>query len=183
MTLRAEQAALSAEAKTDARGGDTLSARVSATSRLEHLRAPFSLRCGALLIDYTILVVILAFATLVARMLGGDTRWTGATVLTLGYLVTGTVAILNFIVLAGLSGRTLGKWVTNLRIVRRDGRRLGFARACLRHLVGYPLTLATFGIGFLAAAFNREGRALHDLVASTVVVRGRSSGGMPSGMR
>ena len=169
--------ALSAEAKTGARAVGT---HVT-VARLEHLHAPFSLRCGALLIDYTVLVVILAFATLVARMLGGDTRWAGATVLTLGYLATAAVAVLNFVVLAGLSGRTLGKWVTNLRIVRRDGRPLSFARASLRHLVGYPLTLATFGIGFLVAAFSREGRALHDLVAATVVVRGRS--GMPTGMR
>ncbi len=151
-------------------------------SRLEKLRAPFSLRCGALLVDYTILVAILAFSTLLARMLGGDTRWSGTTVLTLGYISTIAVCVLNFVVLASWTGRTLGKWVTNLRIVRRDGMPLSFARACLRHLVGYPLTLATLGLGFLLAAFNREGRALHDLIAGTVVVRARGSS-MPPDMR
>jgi uncharacterized RDD family membrane protein YckC len=41
----------------------------------------------------------------------------------------------------------------------------------LRHTVGYLASLVTLGLGFLLAAFNREGRALHDLIAGTVVVR------------
>lgn len=178
VTVRAQRINLAAEANSAAATAHAVGARV-ALSRPEQWRAPFSLRCGALLIDYTVLIAILAFATLMARLLGGDTRWAGATVLTLGYIIAAAAALLNFVVLAGLSGRTLGKWVTDLRIERRHGGRLSFARASLRHLVGYPLTLVTFGIGFLGAAFNREGRALHDLVAGTVVVRGRrrSSGG------
>jgi uncharacterized RDD family membrane protein YckC len=76
-------------------------------------------------------------------------------------------------VLASLGGRTFGKWVTGLRIERRDGVPLSLGRSCLRHLVGYALTLATLGLGFLVAAFNIEGRALHDYVAGTVVVRDR----------
>jgi len=150
-------------------------------ARLERLRAPFSLRCGALLIDYTMLAAILAFSTLLARALGGgDARWAGASVLTLGYLLALAAGVLNFVVLASWTGRTLGKWVTNLRIERRDGTEMSLARAALRHLVGYPLTLATLGLGFLLAAFNREGRALHDLIAGTTVVRGR---GVPRGVR
>jgi uncharacterized RDD family membrane protein YckC len=61
--------------------------------------------------------------------------------------------------------------VTGLRIERRDGERAGFARTLLRHTLGYLLSLLTLGLGFLLAAFNREGRALHDLLAGTVVVR------------
>ena len=40
----------------------------------ERLRAPFSLRCGALLIDYIVVVGVLALATLLARFLGDDGR-------------------------------------------------------------------------------------------------------------
>jgi uncharacterized RDD family membrane protein YckC len=140
----------------------------------ERLRAPFSLRCGALLIDYIILVGILAFSTLLARFWGDGLR--GDTfLLTAGYITTLAVAALNFVLIAGLSGRTLGKWVAGLRIERRDGVPLSFGRALLRHLVGYPLTLLTFGAGFLLAAFNPQGRALHDLLAGTVVVRSRGA--------
>jgi uncharacterized RDD family membrane protein YckC len=140
--------------------------------QFERLRAPFSLRCGAVLVDYVILIGIVAFATLLARLLG-DTG--GASfILTVGYLTAAAVAVLNFGLIVGVSERTLGKWVAGLRIERRDGEPLSFARALLRHLVGYPLTLLTFGVGFLLAAFHPQGRALHDLLAGTVVVRSRS---------
>jgi uncharacterized RDD family membrane protein YckC len=140
----------------------------------ERLRAPFSLRCGALLVDYIIVVGIVAFATLLARALG-DGR--GSSLLTVGYVTALAVAFLNLVVVAGFSGRTLGKWVAGLRIERRDGEPLSFGRALVRHLIGYPLTLLTLGIGFLVAAFNSEGRALHDLLAGTVLVRSRRTRG------
>ena len=97
--------------------------------------------------------------------------------LTTGYLVALGVAFLNFVVVTAFSGRTIGKWVAGLRIERRDGVRLSFGRALLRHLVGYPLTLLTLGVGFLVAAFSAEGRALHDFLAGTVVVRSRRTRG------
>lgn len=136
----------------------------------ERLRAPFTLRCGALLVDYIIVVGLVAFATLLARAFG-DGR--SGLLLTVGYLTALGVAFLNLVVIAGFSGRTLGKWVAGLRIERRDGVPLSFGRALLRHLVGYPLTILTLGLGFLIAAFNSEGRALHDLLAGTVLVRSR----------
>lgn len=137
-------------------------------------RAPFALRCGALLVDYTFIAAIAAFSTLLARMLGGGSRTAGGTVMEFGLATALVVALLDFIVLPGLTGWTLGKWVTGLRIERRDGERAGFLRTLLRHTVGYLLSLLTLGLGFLLAAFNREGRALHDLLAGTVVVRARA---------
>lgn len=144
-----------------------------AEARSQKLRAPFSLRCGALLIDYTIIVGIIALATLVARMLGGGAYWSGSAVITVGYLAAIAIAALNFIVLAGFSGRTLGKWATGLRIERKNGKPLSFWRAGLRHLLGYTLSLLTLGLGFLLAVFTIEGRALHDRLAGTIVVRDR----------
>jgi uncharacterized RDD family membrane protein YckC len=138
----------------------------------ERLRAPFSLRCGALLIDYIIVVGMLALATLLARVFADGQRGS-AFFLTAGYIATAAVAFLNFVVIANLSGRTLGKWVAGLRIERKDGEVLSVRRALLRHLVGYPLTLVTLGLGFLVAAFDPQGRALHDRLAGTVVVRSR----------
>jgi uncharacterized RDD family membrane protein YckC len=170
MSVRYEQGA--------ARGA--ASPRAAAVARraevnFERLRAPFTLRCGALLVDYIIVVGLVAFATLVARAFG-DGR-SGGFLLTVGYLTALGVAFLNLVVIAGFSGRTLGKWVAGLRIERRDGVPLSFGRALLRHLVGYPLTLLTLGVGFLIAAFNSEGRALHDLLAGTVLVRSRRTRG------
>jgi uncharacterized RDD family membrane protein YckC len=138
------------------------------------LSAPFLLRCGALLIDYILLAGVLAFATMLARLFG-DMRRGGSVVLLAGYIAVGVVAVLNFVLVAGLTGRTLGKWIAGLRVERKDGRRAGFARLLARHTVGYALTLLTLGLGLLLAAFNSSGRALHDLLAGTVVVRSRAA--------
>ena len=134
-------------------------------------RAPFALRCGAILIDYIILVAILAFSTLVSRLLGGGARSAGNSSETIGILLTIVVAALNLGVLPGLTGFTVGKWAAGLRILRDDGRPIGIGRAFARHFAGYPLSFITLGIGFLIAALTLRGRALHDLIAGTIVVR------------
>jgi uncharacterized RDD family membrane protein YckC len=134
-------------------------------------RAPFALRCGAILIDYIILVAIVAFSTLVSRLLGGGARSAGNSSETVGILLAAVVAALNLGILPGLTGFTAGKWAAGLRILRDDGTDIGIGRAFLRHLVGYPLSLLTLGLGFLAAAFTVRGRGLHDLIANTIVVR------------
>jgi len=170
MTVQVRQEAPRAGRRPPA--AEEASPRGRAELNFERLRAPFSLRCGALLIDYIIPVALLALATLLARVFG-DARRGSTVVLTAGYLTAAGVAALNLVIVAGLSGRTLGKWVAGLRIERRDGVPLSFGRALLRHLVGYPLTILTLGVGFLLAAFNAEGRALHDFLAGTVVVRSR----------
>ena len=144
--------------------------------RRSRVRAPFSLRCGALLVDYTLTIGIIAFATLLARTFGGSARATGEATLGLGYLASLGALVLNFLVLPVFTGATVGKWATGLRIERQSGARLGFGHATLRHTLGYLISLLTLGIGFLLAAFDAEGRALHDRIAGTVVVRERGNG-------
>jgi uncharacterized RDD family membrane protein YckC len=138
---------------------------------LERYRAPFSLRCGALLIDYIIPTIIIAFCTLVARPFGTNSRTGGSGVETFGMIIALVVVVLNFGLLAVWRGQTLGKWATGLRIERKDGGPLEWWRVLLRHFAGYPLSLLTLGIGFLVAAFGGQGRALHDFIAGTIVVR------------
>jgi uncharacterized RDD family membrane protein YckC len=147
------------------------STRLGRRVHVHKIRAPFSLRCGALLIDYIVLAAVVAISTLIARSLGGGARTAGSSTETVGLLIVVLLAILNFGVFAGLGGQTLGKWATGLRIERTSGQRLSIGRACLRHFVGYPLSILTLGIGFLLAAFNGSGRTLQDLIAGTVVVR------------
>src|SRR2546430_5459488 len=101
-------------------------ARRSASHRSEshvrvRYRAPFALRCGALLIDYILLALILTFSIMIARLMGGGARMAGGTAERVGILITLIVALLYLVVLAGLTGRTVGKWTTGLRIERTDG--------------------------------------------------------------
>ncbi|HEX8128147.1 MAG TPA: RDD family protein [Pyrinomonadaceae bacterium] len=153
--------------------------RVVVEARRRRVRAPFSLRCGALLVDYTLAVAIIAFATLFARTLGGSVSLTGEATLGIGYLLSLAVLLVNFLVLPVFTGTTVGKWATGLRIERQNGEPLGFGHATLRHTLGYLVSLLTFGLGFLLAAFDAEGRALHDRIAGTIVVRELVGGARP----
>jgi len=137
----------------------------------KHLGVPFPLRCGAFLIDYILLISLVVLGTLFARMLGGGARAAGNSAETAAMALAIGAALLNLGVLPGLTGFTLGKWATGLRIQRVDSGNPGVGRALLRHFVGYPLSLITLGIGFLLAAVTVRGRGLHDMIAGTVVVR------------
>lgn len=143
----------------------------SPTQSFARFRAPFSLRCGAILIDYVILVAIIAFSTLISRLMGGGARSAGSSAETIGIILAIVIAALDLGVLPGLTGLTAGKWATGLRILRADGREIGIGRAFLRHFIGYPVSFITFGLGFVAAAFSQRGRGLHDAIAGTIVVR------------
>src|SRR2546423_7225171 len=134
-------------------------------------RAPFALRCGALLIDYIVLALVLTFSIMIARLMGGGARLAGGTAEKIGIVLTLIVAVADLGVLAGITGRSIGKWTTGLRIERIGGGAPRIARALLRHFVGYPLSLLTLGLGVLIATVTPTGRALHDFISGTVVVR------------
>jgi uncharacterized RDD family membrane protein YckC len=160
MTARAETALPQANLKSR-----------PAVQSFARVRAPFALRCGAILIDYIILVAIVAFGTLISRLFGGGARAAGSSSETVGIFLAVAIAALNLGVLPGLTGVTAGKWATGLRILRADGREISMVRAFLRHFVGYPLSFVTLGVGFLMITFTPRGRGLHDLIAGTIVVR------------
>ena len=69
-------------------------------------------------------------------------------------------------------GATLGKQALGLRIVRADGTQLSFGRATARHFLKFMITpLVPLAIGYLMAAFTDRKRALHDVLAETLVIR------------
>lgn len=139
--------------------------------RFARFRAPFSLRCGAILIDYVLLAAVVAFSTLISRLQGGGARSAGSLTETIGIILAILIALLDLGILPGLTGLTAGKWATGLRILRPDGRSIGVGRAFLRHFVGYPISFVIFGMGFVVAALSQRGRGLHDVIAGTIVVR------------
>jgi uncharacterized RDD family membrane protein YckC len=64
----------------------------------------------------------------------------------------------------GSTGRTLGKQMMGLRVLRSDGSRLRFRRAFLRAVL-----CATFFPALLLALVNRHNRGLEDVAFGTVV--------------
>ncbi|TWT15585.1 RDD family protein [Reyranella sp. CPCC 100927] len=71
------------------------------------------------------------------------------------------------------AGGTLGKRALGLRVVRgTDGSRISFGRATGRFFAKLFITgLIPFGIGFMMAGFTERKRALHDMIADTVVIK------------
>lgn len=88
--------------------------------------------------------------------------------------------IVSFIPLAyfflglAIAGRTPGKAVLGLRVVRATtGRRLTIARSLLR-TVAYLISLIPLGLGFLWILVSRDRRCWHDHIAGSRVVYDRS---------
>ena len=137
----------------------------------EAVRAPFLLRCGALIIDYIIVVAIPVVGLLLSRFAGND----GAQLLneglsSAGWLIAILVGLTNMIFLPMFTGQTFGKIATGLRIVRIDGTSPSIGSVAFRQTIGYFLTLASLGIGFFISVFSSKGRALHDYLTGTVVI-------------
>jgi uncharacterized RDD family membrane protein YckC len=138
------------------------------------LKAPFLLRCGAFLIDYIVLVSIPVLGLLLGRAYGSDgTKLLNSEISNTGWLIMFLLALTNFVILPMFSGQSLGKMLTGLKILQKDGHPATFAQLLARHTVGYFLTAITLGLGFLPTIFGEKGRALHDLVSGTVVIYGR----------
>lgn len=75
-----------------------------------------------------------------------------------------------FVLGHGTEGRTLGKRLFGLRVVDAGGAPIGYLHALGRQ-AAWTLAALPLGLGFLVAAFRRDRRGLHDLVAGTRVVR------------
>ncbi len=78
-----------------------------------------------------------------------------------------------FLALGG--GRTPGKWLLGIRVVRLDGRPIGGWGAFGR-FGGYAAGIATGLLGFLQILWDSNRQGVHDKIASTVVIRTGAGG-------
>jgi uncharacterized RDD family membrane protein YckC len=163
MNARAERAVPARTVRTE---------QVIVNFDVERLKAPFLLRCGAILVDYILIVSIPVISLLLSRIFQDDpSKFLKSA--DMGWLILILFAVTNFVIFPMFSGQTVGKILTGLRIVTTDGDAPSFSRLLVRHLIGYPLTLLTLGLGFLFSVFNYKGGALHDFLSGTVVVYGQ----------
>jgi uncharacterized RDD family membrane protein YckC len=84
--------------------------------------------------------------------------------------ILAVVEVLYFWLATAASGRTIGKIVLGLRVVREDGSRVSLLRSLARCLIYIIQLVLIFGLTFFVIAFNPENRAIHDLVSGTKVV-------------
>lgn len=135
------------------------------------LRAPFSLRCGAAIIDYLIVVLVPVAGLLLSRLLGNDgAKLVNSELNNIAWGISILIALSNMILLPMVSGQSIGKMLAGIRIVAIDGHNVAFSSLVFRQTIGYLLTLLTGGLGFFFSVFSSKGRSLHDLVSGTAVV-------------
>ena len=75
-----------------------------------------------------------------------------------------------FIYFHGLTGQTVGKLALGLKVVKRDGDTIGFARATVRYF-GSIVSFLFLGMGFVWIAFDARRQGWHDKMAGSFVVR------------
>jgi len=144
------------------------------------LPAGFWIRLVAHFIDQLFLAIIgfiigLMIATfLVDTSVNGVLDFDFATVPAFVWWALGTTVVLEvlyFTVAIGAWGRTIGKTMLGIRVVRTNGTRVSYVRSlarCLLYLVQLELIM---GLTFIVIAFNPEKRGIHDMICNTGVVR------------
>jgi uncharacterized RDD family membrane protein YckC len=91
------------------------------------------------------------------------------------YAVVGVIAFLYYGLFESSSRQaTPGKQLLGLRVTDLKGRRLTPLRAWLRQVTKLA-TVAMSGMGYLPALFTMKAQTVHDILAGTLVVTGRSA--------
>jgi uncharacterized RDD family membrane protein YckC len=87
--------------------------------------------------------------------------------------VAGVVLIAYLATAWATTGRSIGKQVMGLRVVRQDGSTIRTARATVRAAL-----CVVFPIGLLWCLVDRRGRSVHDLLLGTSVIYDWRRGGL-----
>jgi uncharacterized RDD family membrane protein YckC len=85
-------------------------------------------------------------------------------------LISLPVGLIYQVFFLGKFGATPGKMALNIKVVRANGKPIGYGLAFGRYFA-YLLSSFTLSIGFLMAAFDKEKRSLHDRICGTRVIR------------
>lgn len=150
--------------------------------------AGFWLRFVAYVIDYIIIwvaqtfifipilgIIGISFATGIGEntteaeaigMIAGLIAMLGATL-----LLSAIIALLYWTILESskLQG-TIGKVALGIKVTDLEGNKLDFGKALVRNLCKI-ISGMILGLGYIIAAFTDKKQGLHDMIASTLVVR------------
>jgi uncharacterized RDD family membrane protein YckC len=141
--------------------------------------AGFWKRFGAVIIDSILLSIVSGICiAIIISVLGGAMIFSGGeSVLSYGILMGVSIYALGFIINwlyftlmeSSTKQATLGKMALGIVVVDDQGNRISFARANGRYW-SKILSAMFLCIGYIMAGFTAKKQALHDLIASTLVV-------------
>jgi uncharacterized RDD family membrane protein YckC len=132
--------------------------------------AGFWVRVVAAIIDGLIVVVPLMILNFILTRIPVIGR-------VLGFLMPFAALAVNWLYSAKLESSamqaTFGKKIMEIVVVDSTGGRLSFGKATMRW-VGKLVSGLILGIGYLMVAFSARKRGLHDILANTLVVKGKA---------
>lgn len=113
------------------------------------------------------------FSTIVSGFATTRTMWGVSVVLAISVLAVFALYWGYFIVFEALwNGQTPGKRAAKIRVVREDGRPVGWLASAVRNIVRIVDFLPGFYlIGIVSVFLSRESRRLGDFAAGTIVIR------------
>jgi len=145
--------------------------------------AGFWMRFGALIIDWLILGVIGFVISMVLGVTIGVPSALMSSLVAVNEVTaeaantgasTASFGIVGWLYYALMESSdhqaTVGKKVLGLKVVDEQGNKISFLRATGRY-VGKWVSSLILGIGYLMAAFTAKKQALHDIMASCLVIR------------
>jgi uncharacterized RDD family membrane protein YckC len=133
--------------------------------------AGFWIRFGAWLIDQILLgvvgtIILVAFWDPPT----GDSLLEAFTLSSREWLITFLFEAAYWTFTIGRWGKSIGKALLQVKVVRVDGGKVSYPLAFARYLASL-LSWMMFGIGHLIIVFHPQKRALHDLICDTRVIR------------
>ncbi|MCW8962416.1 MAG: RDD family protein [Gammaproteobacteria bacterium] len=129
--------------------------------------ASFQRRLGAMFYDGLLLFALLMIAaTPVVMIAGANSGFVKSPLYSL-YLYGVSFVFFGWFWTRG--GQTLGMRSWKVRVMRFDGRPVGWDSALMRYLLA-TISLGLFGLGFIWILFDRDNLAWHDQLSRTRIV-------------
>ena len=126
--------------------------------------AGFGSRVAAVVIDIIVICFITAITIYVAFMAAGK-NLIPEQAFEISIPIFLLVFLLYFIVLIGYNGKTIGKTILKIRVIRDTGDQVGLGRSILR-----SVSFMILGLFSVLALIDSNNQTLHDKIAKTYVV-------------
>lgn len=120
-------------------------------------------RFGAFLVDFVISVLVGIVGLVIGSAMGGDGSVVNF-VLSIGYWIV-------VLIMVATRGQSPGKIAIGIKIVKTDGRPIGFGTTLLREVIGKIISSIIILLGYIWILFDGQRQGWHDKIASTYVVK------------
>ncbi|WP_462420989.1 RDD family protein [Salinicoccus sp. Marseille-QA3877] len=107
----------------------------------------------------------------VIQLLGIGDLFFLAPALSVANILTGILYFAYFVLMTHFTQATLGKMVTGITVLSRDGNKLTFSQVIFRELVGRYINNFLWYLPYLVVLFTERRIGLHDYFADTYVVK------------